>query len=61
MFEAAYARFDEARNSESEYTRTTKLLSFLEDVGLLIERKYAEERDIINFMGGVINMAAEPQ
>lgn len=59
MFDDAYAQFDEANNGESEYTRTTKLLSFLEDIGLLIERRYVEDRDIIDFMGGVINMTAE--
>jgi len=59
MFDDSYARFDETHDGECEYIRTTKLLSFLEDIGLLVERKYVAVEDVVDFMGGVIGMAAQ--
>jgi hypothetical protein len=56
MWYQSFAKFDEAQSGECDYTRTLKLLSYLEDIGVLVEKEYVDANDVLDFMGGVILM-----
>jgi len=56
MYDDAFGKFDETLGGECDYTRTLKLLSYLEDIGVLVERQYVDAEDVFDFMGGVITM-----
>jgi hypothetical protein len=58
MYDQTYAKFNEAETTgEGEYTKSLRLLSFLEDIGVLVEKKYVEAEDLFDFMSGVIRFA----